>query len=136
MPKSHFYIADNISAQTDGKVAIIGLYPDRQLVYHPPEEFKRLAAKGERVALTANLSMLLVVSDLPAGTYQVTAILATPTEEMRPDFQSMEFEVIQGKSNNLIFNLQPLQIKEPGEYALKIKAGAYEFEGAFSILFE
>jgi len=137
--ESNFFLADEIRSMADGKPMAMGLFPDQIVVLKLPEQYFSARASGELPSVGTDLSALVCIKNLPAGSYAPKVSLLCPNGEAHPQVQVDKLIVTaqDRQSVNVILMMKGLSLTEPGFYRMALGFEGFEaIEHVFEIRFE
>ena len=119
-----FFAADDIQALADGKVMLMGLYPDKIFILSVPPE----APQGAQM-MVPTLAVLASIIEAPTGDYEIRPELLLPDESPYPmDLGVKRVHIHSGKSVNAVFKFAPFVFTSFGVFTFRIHIADQVFE--------
>lgn len=118
--KTHFYLADDIQPLGEGKLLMVGVYPDHTVVVNFAKGAVNRPTK-EKPAAMPSLTFGLTLLELQAGKRQAAPVLRLPSGEPHHTINPVDFDIKETRTVNLLFKLTPFVIPIDGVYTLELK---------------
>lgn len=118
--KTLLYIADNIQRMADGKLLMLGVYPDHVIQLNFPKDVAVRPTK-EMPTVMNSLSIVVVIFEMPPGKRRVEPNMHLPNGEVSQKMAAVEFDTAETNTANLLFNFTPLFIPMEGIYRLEFE---------------
>lgn len=129
-PVVHFYLAEDLRQELDGKVSAIGLYPDKVVVLPLPDEIPEPTESAP--LLVRSLAFLFSISNL-SEISTISVDIQTDRARM-PLTTPQEHPAVEvGRSINMVGVMQPCVITSFGEKTLIVKINEREYTFDFEI---
>jgi hypothetical protein len=125
--KTFLYVAEDIQQRADGKMVAVGLFADQVVVVNSVERPTKERPTG------ANLSLLVCVGDLQAGSYVVKLVVMAPDGAPTKFAGETRHEVATGASIITGLQCQPFAFSEYGRYTLRATVNRDVFEHPFEL---
>lgn len=129
-PVVHFYLAEDLRQELDGKVSAIGLYPDKVVVLPLPDDIPEPTESAP--LLVRSLAFLFSISNLSEAS---TISIDIQSGGTRKQFAAPQEHpaVDLGRSINILCVMQPCVITFFGEKTLIVKINEREYTFDFEI---
>ena len=129
-PVVHFYLAEDLRQELDGKVSAIGLYPDKVVVLPLPDDIPEPTESAP--LLVRSLAFLFSISKLSETATISIDIQSGGTR--KPFVAPQEHPAVDlGRSINILCVMQPCVITSFGEKTLILKVKELEYTFNFEI---
>ena len=130
-----FYLCEDIRQEINGKVMLIGLYPDDTLVFNTPET-TLINQKEVALVFIPKLQILLNISDFE-GDVEVSGYFMQPGNAAQTPLNSLGKAAIpKGKSHNFILDISNFPAVGPGTYTFLAKVNEEEYLFPIHIIYE
>lgn len=130
--KVNFLIAEDIRAEQNGKVTILGLFPGDTIIM-----LKGARPEGlpeDAPGALDRLAILATVIGAPDGLHKFKGRIITPSGELSsPEFSLGEGTTATGYSHTVVVELRPFVVKQPGPFQLEFFVDHKMFKFPFEI---
>ncbi len=131
--KVKYYLCEDVRQESNGKVILIGLYPDNTIIVSRPD---KVVIQDKEVELTilAKLQIMLNISEFE-GEVTVSGRFSQPGNSIQSGEQPIGNVVIpKGKSHNFVMDVSNFPAVGAGEYSFIATVNGEEFK--FPIIIE
>ena len=127
------YVADYIEPLASGKLAVMGLFPDRRLILNVDHDAPE---PSDSIPYAVNLALCISMTGLEAGEHEVGICIEDPSGRRSPEVESTrrKFSVATERSSaNAIVQLQPLLASALGTFSVVCSIAGVEHRTTFEV---
>lgn len=131
--KVKYYLCEDVRQESNGKIILIGLYPDDTIVVNRPDKVI-IQEKEVELTILSKLQIMLTISEFE-GEVTVTGRFAQPGNSIQSAEQDIGKVIIpKGKSHNFIVDVSNFPAVGNGVYTFIATVNGQEFN--FPIIIE